>query len=301
MVFPYYKDRYSLQLLRYAVRDGAPVSGLKNSRCAPLLRRPKVNALLAELGNGRLTQLALNSADGDPGAAHYVLTLGLWGAEAGQQQQMSHQGVNLVLQLNFANDHDRAYRRYIKPADAERGPFEYLSHPIVRTGRKTLVWARLDVDLENGEGLIEEIQSDWVRRARSVRERAARATRCSRCGGKHGFHFYGVNGNADEVAEYYDRHFQTHAKLWDEAMLSASLWLLRERFGIAQVYYHTPRSGTALKRIRYTAPPRSLYSDLPRRFCFQEMDAVPAMLQTDRRAKRCLRRVKELSMYHLAC
>ncbi|MBT3027590.1 MAG: hypothetical protein KME48_10520 [Candidatus Thiodiazotropha sp. (ex Ctena orbiculata)] len=29
--------------------------------------------------------------------------------------------------------------------------------------RETLAWARLDVDLERNEVLIEEVQSDWVR------------------------------------------------------------------------------------------------------------------------------------------
>jgi hypothetical protein len=42
--------------------------------------------------------------------------------------------------------------------------FEWSAHPI-RRSPSTLAWSRVDIDFENGEALIEEIQTDWVRLA----------------------------------------------------------------------------------------------------------------------------------------
>ena len=65
-------------------------------------------------------------------------------------------------------------------ADDGPGPFEWWSHPVRQDGRHTLAWARMDVDLDAGEALIEEIQSDWIReavsewrRSRQVKDRQA--------------------------------------------------------------------------------------------------------------------------------
>ena len=40
-------------------------------------------------------------------------------------------------------------------------------HPVASGGELTLAWSRIDLDLDRGEALVEEIQSDWVRDAQS--------------------------------------------------------------------------------------------------------------------------------------
>ena len=38
-------------------------------------------------------------------------------------------------------------------------PFEWTSHPVHEGRHRTLAWARIDLDWESGEALIEEIQN----------------------------------------------------------------------------------------------------------------------------------------------
>ena len=45
------------------------------------------------------------------------------------------------------------------------------------------------------------------------------------------------------------------------------------------VYYHTFKTGIRFKNIAWTAPPRSLYTDLPRKFCFRETTQAPMFLK----------------------
>ena len=74
-------------------------------------------------------------------------------------------------------------------------------------------------------------------------------------------------------------------------MLAATIWFLREEIGISRIYYHTHEYGAQLKRIRWGLPPRSLYTSLPRRFCFERTEEAPEFLvryATRGRARRLL-------------
>jgi len=78
---------------------------------------------------------------------------------------------------------DRQFRRLMAPVT--NCAFNGYSHPVLgskerRYFRETLAWARLDVDLESGQALVEEIQSDWVRRVKDAERRLKRWEASSR-------------------------------------------------------------------------------------------------------------------------
>lgn len=287
-VYSYFKDKYSLQLLRYAVRRPTPVAELRRQPVARLLEKPAVREVLARCG-GQLAPAQLELACGHPSPQHYTLSLGVWGGERTHAPQTSRPGANLVLQLNFSQEHNQAFQRLVRPRPGG-DPFNYFGHPALRDEREnrryTLAWARLDLDLEHGEALIEELQSDWLRAAARVGESARQL-------GEEQFrrrHQYRFQGGRQAVLQYCEQVLPAHQGLWDEALLAAVLFFLREELGLARIWMHTPRSGVLLKNIRYGAPPTSLYSSLPQRFCFIPGASAPAFLTRNRRAARYLRR-----------
>ena len=280
--FYYFRDRYCLELLAWFVGPGKTVAEIKRSPYARLLRKPLLQSLCARIGGGLVTPPWLMSAWPARPLA-FLLTLGRWGEPKSRWrswEQTSRPGVNLVLQLNFSGMHDQRYRKLIRPL--EDHPFEFYLHPINTDGRRTLAWSRLDVSLELGEALIEELQCDWIGYAlcASVQERD---------GGQR--HLCGEPVGADEVSldRYRRQVLAPYVRIWDEAMLAAALWFLRQELGIRRVYYHTFESGNQLKGLRDRRPPRSLYAALPRRFCFRQTSEPPALLAMAR--NRLLRRM----------
>lgn len=293
-LFAYYKDKYSLQLLRYAVPRPTPVAALRQQPAGQLLQKPLLKPVLAACG-GTLKREQIDWADVPAAPQHYALTLGNWGwRNNARAMQTSRRGANLVLQLNFSHAHNREFRRLIRPLYGE--PFACWGHPILRDNGKerryTLAWARLDIDFEAGEALIEELQNDWLRQARRIRDIAAdwdeeafkkRYCRCFAAG-------------REEIIVYHDEMLAPHRAIWDEALLSAVLFFLREELGMRDIWMHTPQSGVMLKKIRGSAPPVSLYSTLPKRFCFQPDDSVPGFLAREREAARQLRRKPDVRL-----
>tara|TARA_A100001037_G_scaffold275326_1_gene273759 strand:- start:373 stop:630 length:258 start_codon:yes stop_codon:yes gene_type:complete len=61
-------------------------------------------------------------------------------------------------------------------------------------------------------------------------------------------------------------------------LLTATLWFLLEELELRTIFIHTHESGIRLKQIRYGAPPKSIYSDLPKRFCFRPTHNGPSVL-----------------------
>lgn len=284
-LFHYFQDRYALELLKYHVGTGRSISEVKASPFARLLKKPIVKGLITELGNGVLTERALNSLWPKRYEA-YVLTLGLWGGGRERWRgyyQSSRRGTNVVLQLNFSTKHDEPYTELVNPT--ERHPFEYTGHPIHKSGRHTLAWARLDIELDAGEALIEEIQSDWIRLALSGRILVERIEEADgereRVVVRRALERAGICGNKRELTKYLEEVLAPHIRMWDEAMLSATVWFLRQELGVFRIFYHTFDTGNRLKGIPGGChlPPRSLYTDLPKRFCFQETDRCPSFIE----------------------
>lgn len=300
--FYYFRDRFAPMLLSYGVRDGATVGEVKKSRYGRLLSNPLVRGMIERAGDGRLTSELLQSVWPREYEC-YLLTLGVWGRGSrwfDPWYQTSRPGFNLVLQLNFSGKHDRPYQEMVRPV--ERHPFENEDHPIAQKGRHTLAWSRLDIDLDAGEALIEEIQNDWIRRALQVRRYAQwYLTKTPRRKWEDTYYGWGINGGPTDILAYADRVLSTHVPLWDEAMLSATIWFLREELGIRTVYYHSFETGSVLKHLRWSQPPRSLYTDLPRRFCFEKTPEGPSWMKRVRRTRTwSLRKAGELQFWRMA-
>ena len=289
-LFHYFKDRYALMLLAWMVGEGAPLSRLRAGRAARLLQKPTVRELMAQLGNARLDRLSLASM-WSPDTRTFLLTLDQWGGRRARWFQTSRPGYNLVLQLNFSHGHDGAYRELVRPVC--RAYLNGWGHPVLREGRRrdllreTLAWARMDLDFDTGEALIEEIQSDWVREAASLRRAAQRAREC----GHRDLAFWEVEGLPDAIIRYVDEVLTPYRRMWAEAMLAATLMFLREELGLRVIYYHSHETGSRVKSMGEWLPPRSLYTDLPRRFCFEETRDCPTFLLADKAFRRKYRRI----------
>lgn len=286
--FTYYADRESAWLLQALMPGDVPVRALRQGPLAKLLDRPLIKPLSAEGGGVMRREEAAVLAHADrvrdfdslaPATLaalergfdlpwlDFELSFDVWGSGDWSWAQMSRPGRNLVLQLNFPADHAALLERTV--GLHERGKFECPDHPVRRTGRPTLAWARLDIDRQAGVALIEEVQSDWLRFVRweldelrhlRPRSRALRDTQAY---------------EAALTARY--------GKVWPRAMLLAVLMLLRDRLQIGRVFMHQPGPGAVLKRIEGPKPPVSLYSALPRSFCFAPTREVPAFLLPKRR------------------
>ena len=61
-------------------------------------------------------------------------------------------------------------------------------------------------------------------------------------------------------------------------ILLATLIFLTDELGIRRIWMHEAESGARLKHIRGTAPPRSLYTSLPRSFGFTATPEPPGFL-----------------------
>ncbi len=265
--FYYFKDRYALLLLNLAVSGETSKKELKTTRFGRLLEKEVVKATLAQC-RGRALSGEDFEAYWPTRYECYYLTLGAWGSRSGLWNQTSRRGYNLVLQLNFSSEHDEPYRRLVDPEDDR--PFEFSGHPVARGPMHTLAWSRMDIDLAKGEALIEEIQNDWVREALWARRMAVR---------QRGPNYYWGSKRQNEwVVRYVDSVLRKHQAIWDEAMLSATIWFLRKELGISSIYYHSHATGAALKKISGSLPPRSLYTKLPRKFCFTETRESPGFL-----------------------
>jgi hypothetical protein len=281
--FDYYRDRYAICLLEWALRmkshQPMNVRRLKQSPFASLVEKPSLAKALARCGTRAIEADWLRTFDHADGMRRYTLTLGTWGTGNDREMQTSRRGLNMVVQLNFDEAHDRAYQRKVKP---QRGahPIADDWHPIAKN-RNTLAWARIDLDLRTGEALIEEVQSDWVREAARLRDDAADALHAAKSGARQQlFSPWAMRGNAKQFESYDRNYVEPHRKDWHEATLLATIWVIRELLGIRHIYFHTPESGSALKSISsWNAPPRSLYTDLPRRFCFRPFAGLPQFLR----------------------
>ncbi len=270
-LFPYARDTYALQLLRDYIGHGMAISQLRQSPYASFLQKPLVKQALALAGKGLLKPDHLEWVQWQTNQLQFVLTLDQWGTEKPserQWRQLSRTGYHLVLQLNFANDHQQQYQRWIKPVD--KAEFSYWCHPVVTQSKyETLAWARIDIDFASDQALIEEIQTDWVRQVKEL---------------KHSWRY-----GEENIRAYQEQVLKPYAKLWDEATLAAAIHLIRHDLGIKQVFYHSFETGNALKGIRSTTlPPRSLYTDLPQRFAFDLTSEVPVFLRDLRHTKRIL-------------
>lgn len=274
--FSYYKDRYAVFILSQVIGEACVISDLKQSAYSGLLNKPMIKEIVAKSGDGRLhhdqlEMLCLHAAE------PFLLTLDTWGHGDRGWDQVSRSGYNIVLQLNFTNKHDALFRKLLKPD--ENHSFKCFDHPVMKKGernlfRETLAWARIDFDFNTNEALIEELQTDWLRIAKRLLQQVER--------GRTRFFFNGINTTPVKLKQYLENVLLTYGKIWDEAMLMASIQFIYQELGIDNIYLHTPDTGAAVKKIKYRLPPRSLYSSLPRKFCFSQTKKAPEFLCQNR-------------------
>ncbi len=299
--FYYFKDRYSLMMLSYYVGEGKYIHEIKKSRFGRLLNKPVLKNAVKNIGNGRLTKGLLDSV-WPPIPECYLLTLGKWGTHIKWGRfynQTSRTGTNLVLQLNFSDKHNRPYYKLIAPE--KEHPFKCKEHPIAENGYHTLAWARIDMDLDNDEALIEEIQNDWIRMAVQGKATVERLEDDMYGRLRHvQWYIERLGCDPEALKKYVDDILRPHMVVWDEAMLAASIWFLKEEIGIKKIFYHTFDTGCKVKGISGRKPPKSLYTTLPKKFCFKETKESPSfLLQKNNRRIKALLKSEDSRFYFL--
>lgn len=290
----YYPGRYAVFLLSYLLADRPYVSvrEIRQSPMAKLLNQPVIKTMIS--GDGKLYRSSLDY-HWPSNSEGLVVTLGEWGGKGTScWHQTSRSGANLVLQFNLTKQWSNWFSKVFKESANE---FLDYGHPISRKRDCTLGWARLDMDFETGEVLIEEIQTDLVREIKQFHAKFHRAFKAE----EESFHYWGNTYQVTEVKGAFQQFNSLFLEYWSEAMLWATLWFCLEELGMQKIYYHDFETGALLKGLRYSKPPRSLYSQLPKKFCFRYTDQGPAFLARESQVKRKLKKAKHpVAWYTLA-
>lgn len=297
----YYRDRYAVYLLARVIQHAnlSRIADIKRTPFGKFLEKSVVNAVLGKWGSENLSKQMLSQCwplDIDSTVETYRLSLGTWGNKYAcndNWQQTSRRGANLVLHLNFSGQHDTEFSR--QTGVNQRQSFNFASHPTSDKYNNTLAWARLDVDFDSDSVLIEEIQTDWLRRVICATNWIIQTKRFGRT-----VWVYDLACNSNGLVDYQRKVLSRHEKIWAEAMLFSTIWFIQQELGIKHIYYHTAKTGAILKGVSFGSPPRSLYSDLPKRFCFEKTDEVPAMLLHCAKARRRIKKVKRPTWYKMA-
>lgn len=284
--YRYQKDEYALRVLLHVIGGGRPICDLRRGPFARLLQKPALQRVLARAAGGVLTPALLREAL-LPDSPEYQLTLARWGGAepddwSSPYYQTSRPGQNLVLQLNFPSAHDRAYQALVQPHGGH--PFVQYCHPVRWYAPYTLAWARLDIDFDSDEVLIEEVQCDWVREALVFMRRAEAALQS---GDPPHLPFHDeLKASATQLLSYVERVLLPHARVWEECVLCAAVDFAYSRLGARVVYFHTYEGGLRMKRLSpRRGPPRSLYTELPERFCFSRTRVAPRILRDSPRLR----------------
>lgn len=286
-LFRYGHGQFAPMLLRQLLLHGWMLPDIRTSRFAKLLDREIMRPLMASAGKLKLEPVELQLAYPTE-ATSWRLSVGCWSSGKKRTwRQTARLGSNVVLQLNFCREHDAAFDALF--GENSGHIMRRTSHPVSQK-ENTLAWARLDVDIDEGAVLIEEIQSDWVRDT----ERMCRWP-------INYFNRLSVEERPKTLVdrkEYQRRaviygqsilpRFTTH---WQETMLAACQFFAFEELGVDNLFMHTFETGNLLKGIdpKWGAPPRSIYSDLPRRMGFERGTLAPNFLSdelTTRRMKK---------------
>jgi len=282
--FPYTKDAFALTRLMDDVEDGTKVSDVKKGRLGRFLNLPIVRDVIAKAGDGKLSKDLFFYHAPVPSDI-YVLTLDQWGNDTKYWgrgwQQMARRGFNLVVQLNLSGKHTQAIKR-VDPALLEYLSTDFSCHPERTDGRITVAWSRIDMDVSSGVALIEEIQSDWVREAIDLRKRLRDMP--EKKDWRDALYLRRKPQGPDQKRfwlEYLESaEFQRIEKSWSEATLEATCQFLRHEVGITEIYFYDFETGCRFKGLNdhYDRPPRSLYTNLPKRFGMERVQTVPTFL-----------------------
>jgi len=289
----YSDNAYAFYLLdKYCqLNPDSNVAQIKQSQFGKLIEKPEVKAIIANSGKGQLYG-GMFRHHYTPNPKEFVITLSSWGSKDGYSwDQTSRPGSNLVMQLNLTNQHDE----FLRDLKINGDEFKFYSHPI-HNSKSSLSWARIDFDFDSGEALIEELQTDWIRRAAKHNQMAKRY----RLQGCNTYFYYGEEFNVAEMLQYTTEMLNKYQRSWMEITLFYAIELIREEIGISNIFYHSYETGALLKNINSRLPPRSLYTQLPKKFCFTPNKVGPKFITNDKKAKRRLKKAKNESWFKLA-
>jgi hypothetical protein len=298
-VFHYFKDRYCLDSIDYEMqrqeRTEFRVSELKTGKLSRFSSKPIIQEKLKYFGNGAIQQseLALFWPEQQES---FVLGIDCWGNSERGWDQTTRNECNLVLQLNFSQQHIKDYMRLVKPNDSY-GPFEYRGHPISKYDRKTMSWIRMDIDFDTNEVLIEEIQNDWLRNAKRVLNRL-RARREKTPDIKPSQVNRFIDASYKELEQYVEQILTPYEKIWAEASMTAAIKFIRQDLGIDTIYFHSFDTGVKIKQV-CGLPPKSMYTKLPKQFGFELGDEAPKFIAENKSSKRYLKAIKDPMFYRL--
>lgn len=287
--YRYFSGAYAARILSMMLPEKVELHRLKQTRFKRLLEHKTVKPLLSHCGDGVLDRQLLESSWAEPSRA-FLLKLSRWGGRGERSwHQISRGGENLVLQLNLPMQNLRQYHRWVDPSGHSSLNGTWSSHPVQTEVssprfRETLAWSRIDFDFESNEALIEEVQSDATR---TVIRMAKRYGRC------------GCKSCLDKLR--YVKWFEPYLELWAEALLCATIEFIRNELGIERIFMHTARSGWMVKKMSKTwRAPRSLYSDLPKKFAFKQTYSAPEFLLQTRGYQQLIRRQPDIDFYQLS-
>jgi hypothetical protein len=296
-LFHYQKNQYIRMILAALIRHGQlqTIADLKQSHYSKWVKQPWVNAYLAKQTNAKsaIAPLLDTELTTEWDSHPFILSAGRWGSARDYGWcQTTRRGENMVLHLNLPLSAQVALRHIgVDVTDK----LQYSFHPQDQR-RLTLAWARLDIDFEHGQVLIEEVQSDLIRDMSTDIQRAMQLRGRERVWVMG--HYVNPASFLTVIEPIYDALYQQ----WSDIMLTAALHFIFEELGIYDVYYHTWEGGKRLKRLhKEGAPPRSLYRQLPERFGFSKTKVSPLMLQDDAQVKRRIKAGQgDLGWYRLA-
>ena len=133
-LFYYGRDQYASKLLSYLLASGQDLSSLKRSGYKALFDKPLLRDFFATKGKliadkDELAYLAV------PNMTPWRLSIDQWGDMDSDWKwnQTSRKGYNLVLQLNFTNQHNAAFDREVGACVNDW--FHCHSHPVSKKSR----------------------------------------------------------------------------------------------------------------------------------------------------------------------
>lgn len=290
MTFQYSEGTFAKLLLSYLSEDRQKISEIKASKIGYLLHKPSVKAVVAKCGNGLLKKELLQE-EWTEKTKILSLSLSQWGIQDTKKKncayyQVSRPQKSLVLQVNFGGDHDTFF--YSCFSKKQRVYFSNEMHA-GHFKRNSLGWIRIDLDLETGEALIEEVQTDWMKTVFSLRNEL-----------KLDNSDHALIMKRPNACKSYVNYMLQRYKAWDEMLLSSAIRFLKQEIGINTIWYHTFESGRFYKMMPdYSLPPRSLYTTLPKKMGFEITNQIPKILKECKELKRMNNAAKGINFFRL--
>ena len=286
--FRYFKGAYASKILSLLVDDKLNLRELKKTQFKRLIEHQTLKPIIADCGDGVLKKEVLGNVWSEP-SQPFLLSVSRWGGNTNRgYYQTSRFGENLVLQLNLPMASQVNFKRWICSDRNDSINGEWPCHPVQLKKdnprfRDTLAWSRIDLDFQHNEALIEEVQSDGVR---NIKRWYSHSRNCDCKGCKQ------INN--------YLNWFEAYSKIWSEAMLMATISFIKEELGIDRIFMHTARSGWQVKKMsQHWQAPRSLYSDLPKKFAFNQTWAAPEFLLQTKCYQQLIRKQPDIDFYQL--